>query len=227
MALQYLSLTNDVLQRLNEVPLTSGNFSSAIGVYADVKNAVNSALNKVNRQAFEWPFNHNTYTETLVVDQVKYPYQNDTKSVSFDTFRLKGSVALNTQSQKLEVLDYEEYLERFSDYEVFPEEHHSKPKFVVRNRDLSYTIVPPPDQEYEVKYEYYSFPEDLINWDDETNLPNSFRWTLLEGALYHTFMFRGDIEGAAAADKLFREGIENLRTLYINRYEYVRSAIRG
>ena len=41
MATTYLDLTNEILRELNEVPLTSSNFSSAVGFQQFVKDAIN------------------------------------------------------------------------------------------------------------------------------------------------------------------------------------------
>jgi hypothetical protein len=225
LAYNYLELVNDVNRRLNEVPLTSSNFASAVGFYADVKGYVNSALNRINREEFEWPFNHTTYTQTLTVNQSKYSYRPDAKSVAFDTFRLKGSDALNVTSKKLRVMDYEEYLNTYSDYEFNPADYADSTQYVIRNRDLSFTLAPPPDQAYEVVYEYYRLPVDLSNWDDVPTVPEQFRWVILEGAMYHAYMFRGAIEEASVSNQLFQSGLKDMRKLYINRTEYARSTV--
>ena len=44
MAESYLSYTNKVLARLNEVQLTSSNFSSARGIQVQVQNAINESI---------------------------------------------------------------------------------------------------------------------------------------------------------------------------------------
>lgn len=227
MSYDYLGLVNDVNQRLNEVPLTSSNFSSATGFYADAKGYVNASMNRINRQEFEWPFNHVSYTETLIVNQSKYNYQSDAKSVAFDTFRLKRDDLLSVQSKRLKPLDYEEYLDNYTDYEFTPDDYAGPPEYVVRNRDLSFTLVPPPDQAYDVKYEYYKLPVDLTEWDDVPTIPEMFRWVILEGAMYHAYMFRGAIEEATVSSQLFDQGLKDMRKMYINRYEYVRSAMRS
>lgn len=221
----YLELVNDVNKRLNEVPLTSSNFASATGYYSDVKGYVNSALNRINREEFEWPFNHATQTQQTVVDQSKYAYPLDAKSVAFDTFRLKGDQTLNVTSKRLRIMDYEEYLNNYADYEFNPSDYHDSPQYIIRNRDLSFTIAPPPDQVYDILYEYYRLPVDLENWDDVPTVPEQFRWVILEGAMYHAYMFRGGIEEAAVSNQLFQAGIKDMRKIYINRHEYARSTV--
>ena len=70
----YISLCNQVLRRLNEVELVEGDFASASGVQALVKDAVKSAGAKINQAEFEWPFNAAEETDTLVVGQEEYTW---------------------------------------------------------------------------------------------------------------------------------------------------------
>ena len=58
MAYNYIGLVNDVNHRLNEVELTSVNFSSAVGEYSAIKDAVNASIRYINQHEYEWPFNH-------------------------------------------------------------------------------------------------------------------------------------------------------------------------
>jgi hypothetical protein len=225
MAYNFLELVNDVNRRLNEVPLTSSSFPSAVGYYADVKGYVNSAINRINREEFEWPFNHATVDQTLTINQSKYSYPIDTKSIAFDGFRLAGDTNLNSQSRRLGIMDYEEYLHNYPDHEFNPSDNAGCPAFVIRGRDLSFYVSPPPDKAYTIRYEYYRFPLDLVQWDDAPTVPEQFKWVILEGAMYHAYMFRGAVEEAMAANQLFQRGIADMRKLYINRTEYVRSTV--
>ena len=47
MATTYLQLTNELLRELNEVVLTSSNFSDAIGIQAHAKDCINRAYNDI------------------------------------------------------------------------------------------------------------------------------------------------------------------------------------
>ena len=55
MAYDFLGLVNDVNRRLNEVELTSSNFSSATGFYSQIKDSVNSSIRYINQSEFKWP----------------------------------------------------------------------------------------------------------------------------------------------------------------------------
>jgi hypothetical protein len=45
---------------------------------------------------------------------------------------------------------------------------------------------------------------------------------LIDGALYHLYMFKDNMEAAQAAYVAYEKGIKDLQTLYINNYQSVR-----
>jgi hypothetical protein len=56
MATTYLDLTNEVLRELNEIPLTSANFTSAIGLQQFVKDAINKSIFDIANEEPQLPF---------------------------------------------------------------------------------------------------------------------------------------------------------------------------
>ena len=56
MATTYMTLTNEVLRELNEVQLTSSNFSDAVGIQAFVKESINKSLNDIANEEPQLPF---------------------------------------------------------------------------------------------------------------------------------------------------------------------------
>jgi hypothetical protein len=227
MAYDYLGLVNGVLYRVNETPLTSATFASATGFYADVKQAVNLSIADINTIDFPWPFNHNTETETLVVDQVRYDLPADCKYVAWETFRIRGSDTLQTNTTKLVPMDYEEYLDKWSDVEYRPSRHRGIPTNVFRARgSFEYGVINPPDKAYELDYEYYSVPVALSDYDDVPSIPQIFEHVIHSGAMAYAYMFRGDVELSTATMQMFRDQIKNMRIIYVNRTEYVRTTER-
>ena len=110
MAETFLTLTNKVLARLNEVQLTSSNFSSARGIQVQAQNAVNESVRFINQREFNYPFNHNTETKTLTAGVVRYSLPTSTKTVDYNTFRLVKDSDLGNGGYKLNQLDYNEYV---------------------------------------------------------------------------------------------------------------------
>lgn len=224
MAYDFIGLVNDINERVNETPLTSANFSAAAGFYATAKQAVNSAIRHVNTQQYEWPFNHATAEETLGVGITRYPYPYDAKTVDFDSFRIPASTTLSNSTRKLRLLSYEEYLEDHLDNE-YSTERYNIPWGVFRTPDGGYGLVPTPDKEYNIIYEYYRVSYDLILATDVPAIPEQFRHVITDGAMYYVYMFRNSPQEAQAAYILFDNGLKSMRSLYVNRYDYLRDTV--
>ena len=223
MAYDFLGLVNDVNKRLNEVQLTSSNFDSAVGFYSAAKDGVNAAIRLINQEQFEWPFNHVTQEEYLTAGEVRYSYPSDAKTIDMDSFRIKRSTTFNNETKRLKILSYEEYLDKYVDYEYNSTESiRSLPDYVFRAPNFEFGVVPPPKYDYELVYEYYRLPVDLISATDVPAIPEQFRHIIVDGAMYHAYLFRGNSQDANMSFDKYMEGIKNMRSLYINRYEYLR-----
>ena len=73
----YLNLTNELLRELNEVVLTSSNFSAAVGIQAHAQDCINRAYSDIVMAEPQWaflatgesgatdPFYGNVYVETV------------------------------------------------------------------------------------------------------------------------------------------------------------------
>lgn len=222
----YLGLVNDINLRLNEVPLSADNFATASGFYGAAKDAVNSSIRAINFQQFEWPFNFVPAEDVLSSGVTRYSYPSDAKTVRFDSFRIKRDVDLNTETRKLVQLDYEEFLERYAD-----SEHNtnstSLPRAVFRTPNMEFGFYPTPDKAYILLYEYYRLPVDLALPTDVPSVPEQFRHVIVDGAMHHAYLFRSNMDAAMVAKGQFDAGIKQMRTIYINREEYVRSTVRN
>ena len=225
MAYNYLGLTNEVLHKFNEVALSSANFASATtGSYQVIKDGVNSAIRDINQEDFQWPFNFVEQEDILSAGTMRYPYPWNTKTIKFDSFRIKRNSTFGNRTIKLRELDYEEYLDRYVDdeYNTSDTSIRELPYRIARAPSQEYIVYPSPDQDYELIYEYYSLPTDLVLYSDVPTVPEAFKHVITDGASYYGYMFRSDYENADRALNKFQVGIENMRKVYINRYEYVR-----
>lgn len=219
----YLGLVNDVNRRLNEVELTEANFTNATGYYSFAKDAVNSAVRHINQEEFEWPWNHVEETEVLVPGVVRYSYPYDAKTINLNSFRIRQDDVAATQTRKLKVLNYEEYLDKYVYSEYNSSTNiRSMPSYVVRSPSRELIFVPPPDKAYEVVYEYFTYGFDLEAATDIPTLPEHYRHVIVDGAMYYVQQFRGDMQAASFAESKFQAGIKNLRSLHINRTEYLK-----
>lgn len=221
MAYDFLGLVNKVNAKVNEVQLTAANFSTAGGFYATAKDAVNYAIRQINQQEYEWPFNHVTKNETLIVGQNRYDPTATMKSIDYDSFRVQRNDTLGNETVKLKLIAYEEYLERFVDDE-YTTENRAVPRYVFETQNRAYGIHPVPDQAYTLTYECYDLPVDLVDHDSVPSVPESFSYAIFLGAMVHIHEFRGDTEARDRTARQFEETLKNLRTIYINRYESIR-----
>ena len=224
MAYNYLGLVNDVNGRVNETPLTSSNFASATGFYSTAKTAINSAIRDLNQQAYQWPHNHVDYNETLVAGTSRYAFQSNTKTIDWGTFRIRENATFNNDTVLLKYMDYDDYLQNHigSEYTATTTDR-ATPRYVTQAPNLEYVVHPVPDEAYTLSYEYFQLPTDLSAYTDIPSLPDAFRHTIVDGAMYYVYFFRGDTETADRVQGKFLEGIKSLRSIYINTdYSYVR-----
>ena len=156
MSYNYLGLVNEVNRRLNEVELTTSNFSTASGFHSQVKDSVNAAIQEIDQEYPHWPYNFVEQEDTLSTGVSRYSFPANSTVVDFETFRIKESDTLNNRTQKLKVLRYEEYLERFVEQEYTSDTSlYNVPVFVSKAPGLEYVLSPAPDKAYTVVYEYY------------------------------------------------------------------------
>ena len=289
----FLTITNTVLARLNEVELTSATFSSARGIQTQTKNAVNEAVRYINQREFNYPFNHSTDTETLVAGTVRYSIPTTAKTVDYNTFRLVKDEDLATAGGRLLKLDYNEYVNLYitqedeivtttlngshsssvttltltsttgfsttgkvhigneivtytgilgndltgctrgaesttasahaSGVQVAQFEQGGVPTHVVRTLDNNYLLYPYPDKQYTIKYDFFTFPTDMSAHGDTTTIPDRFTPVIVDGATAYVYQYRGEAQQYGINFARFEQGIKNMQTLLVNKYEYVRS----
>jgi hypothetical protein len=223
MSYNFLGLVNDINRRLNEVELTSATFANSIGYYSFAKDSVNTALRDINTQDFEWPFNHDTQREQVYPGDVRYFIPRDVKTLDMDSFRIVRDSDLGNATVKLKLLSYEDYLNKYLDYEYKEDESvRALPQYVFRTPSLEFGLVPPPDKSYTIEYEYYRTPTTLQLYSDVPSVPEDFRNVIVDGAMVHVYSFRGDTESSQLSSIRFAAGLKSMRSLYINRYEYLR-----
>ena len=84
----YLTLTNNVLQELNEVELTSSTFSSSRGIQTAVKTFINKAVNDLYTAEVEWPWLYTSTTQDVNSGQQEYTFPSAFRKADFDSFYL-------------------------------------------------------------------------------------------------------------------------------------------
>ena len=293
MSSSYLTLTNNVLGRLNEVQLTASNFDSARGIQTQTKEAINQSIRFINQKEFAFPFNHATETKTLTAGTVRYSLPTSTKHVDYNTFRLIKDNDLATSGGKLGILQYNDYINNYITQEdeivtttldgsltdsattvtvasttgfdsagtlhigneqitytgttsttftgatrgaggttaaahsdatqVAQFEEGGVPRYVVRSPDNGYLLYPFPTKSFSVKFDYYTFPTDLSSATDTTSIPARFDAVIVDGATAFVYQYRGETSQYQLNFARFEQGIKNMQTLLVNKFEYIRS----
>lgn len=293
MAESYLTLTNKVLARLNEVQLTSSNFSSARGIQVQAQNAINESVRYINQKEFQYPFNHSTKTETLVPGTVRYTIPTTAKTVDYNTFRIVKDSDLGSSGGRLYIINYNDYINSYITQEdeittttldgaltdsattitvasttgfdstgtIFIEneqitytgttsttftgatrgannttaaahdsatqvaqfEQGGVPQYVSRTPDNNFLLYPFPTKAFTIKYDFFSFPTDMSASTDTTTIPDRFAAVIVDGATAFVYQYRGETNQYQLNFARFEQGIKNMQTLLVNRFEYVRS----
>jgi len=99
------------------------------------------------------------------------------------------------------------------------------PSHIVRTLDNNFLLFPFPNRGYTLKYDYFTFPSDLSAHDDTTTIPDRFAPVIIDGATSYAYQYRGEIEQYQLNFARFEQGIKNIQTLLVNKYEYVRSTV--
>ena len=292
----FLSLTNSVLARLNEVQLTTSNFSNARGIQIQAQNAVNEAIRYINQREFQYPFNHTTKSQTLSPGTVRYSIPDDAKHVDYNTARIVKNTTIGSSGANLTILQYNDYINREnvtqedeivtttlaealdateteiditsstgfdSTGTIFIENEEitytgistntltgctrgansttatthangtsvaqfdqgSVPRFIVRTLDNNFLLFPFPNRAYTLKYDYFAFPTDLSAQDSTTTIPSRFDPVIIDGATAYVYQYRGETTQYQLNFSRFEQGIKNMQSLLVNKYEYVRSTM--
>ena len=296
MALTYLELTNDVLTRMNEVVLTSTNFTNARGVQVQAKNAINEAIRHINQKEFAYPFNHASNSSTVVPGVVRYTIPTGTKYIDYNTARIKKNSDVSSSGVNLKKLNYNEYISKeFANQEddiksttldgthtnsvttqtlvsstgfategtvfvgseeitytavsgntltgctrgadsttaaayssgvvVTQFDNGGLPQYIVRTLDNNYLLYPFPDKEYTLLYDYFTFPDDLSAHGDTTSIPDRFKPVITDGATAFLYQYRGEMQQYQINFERFEDGIKNIQSLLINKFDYIRSTV--
>ena len=213
----YIDLCNQTLRRLNEVEIAEADFSSARGVQALVKDAVKAAVAKINQAEFGWPFNAAEETDTLVVGQTEYVWPQYFKVADWNSFQIQANDNLGAGFKTLKFIEQDEWYSdhRDADYTAGVT-GRDMPEYIFPAHGNGYGVSPSPNKAYTLKFRYFMNYSDITNATDVTRIPESYDTVLIDGALYHMYMFKDNMESAQAAFISFEKGIKDLQTLYIN-----------
>ena len=212
MATTYIDIVNVVLRDINEVPLTTGNFTTARGLQAFVKEAINRSLIDIVNYNDEWPWLTNTaitptdspHSNTFVTvkDQAQYAIDASATIVDFDTIRIKDPDA--DFPLLLEHASYDQVIAALNVGTRMPHTVYDTPD----NKFLG--LFPIPDKVYTVTYVSWKNPLLLNLQTDTIPFDERFYNVLVSRARYYAWQFRGNAQLASIALDEYNEEIRRM-----------------
>jgi len=223
MSSTFIDLTNTLLRRINEVEIAEADFPNARGVQALAKDAIRSSIAKINQAEYEWPFNAAEHTQFLDIGREEYSWPPFFKVPDWNSFQLQQSNLLGIDNKTLEFISRDSYYERYRDDDDDAGlGGRGVPEFVFPSHGNGYGVSPSPDEAYVLKFRYYLNFSDLQNPSDQTRVPNTYENVIIDGALYHMYMFRDNPESAGVSAQVFQQGIKDMQGILINKFNSVR-----
>ena len=213
----YITLTNELLRRINEVNLDVTDFATARNVQALAKDAINSSIREVMQSAQQWPFAIVTQTQTLTAGVNVYDLPADASSVDWDSFYLKQLVSAGNRPAALPVLTYDKYLTQYrANEEVNGTAGYNIPARVYQTQEMKFGVSPIPDASYQIEYKYWSYAPDLSLSTDVPVIPDRFKHVVIDGAMMYLMMFRSNEQSASIHRDKFQDGIKMMRRLLLD-----------
>lgn len=221
----FVTLTNKLLLRLNEVTLDVGGdgFNNVRGVQALAKDSINNSVREIFQEAQEWPFLKQTYTQTLTDDVREYSYPADYSSADIETFYLKKNDPLGSEPSHLPVINYDDYIQNYRSLDDNGQK--GVPRMVYQTYEEKFGVTPTPNGAYEIEYVYWSFPSDLVAFNDNCLIPTRFDAVIVDGAMMYMMRFRSNDQSAMVHQQKFVEGIKRMRRVLLDDPTFVRSTV--
>ena len=63
----------------------------------------------------------------------------------------------------------------------------------------------------------------MADHDDTTTIPDRFAAVIIDGATAFVYQYRGETQQYQLKMQRFEQGIKNMQTLLVNRFDYIRS----
>tara|TARA_S200002703_G_scaffold135563_1_gene124484 strand:- start:183 stop:950 length:768 start_codon:yes stop_codon:yes gene_type:complete len=242
MATTYLNLTNEVLRELNEIQLTSGTFSGAIGIQAFVKEAINRSLFDIANEEPQLPFFaaaasggtdpfYGNVTVASVAGQRWYTLKSGSSSITTDyssidwddfyltTINVSGESApfVSRSLHYLGLTDWRRHLRDSENADDADTQAYGEPRYVLRSPDhRKFGLSPIPDKVYNVHFYAYSTPTALSSHSDAMVLPDQYGPVITAKTRYYVHQFKEQLQQAAFALDDYKKGMRHMKNNLVN-----------
>ena len=242
MATTYLTLTNEVLRELNEVQLTSANFSDAVGIQAFVKESINRSLNDIANEEPQLPFFaaaasggtdpfYGNVTVASVAGTRWYTLKSgsssittDYSSIDWDDFYIT-TISVSGQSAPfvsrglkfVSLTDWRRYLRDSENSDDADTQKWGEPKYVIRSPDhRKFGLSPIPDKVYNVHFYAYTIPTALSAHGDAIVFPDQYASIIMAKTRYYVHQFKDNLQQAVFAMEDYKKGMRYMKSNLIN-----------
>ena len=225
----YVSLVNELLRRMNEVTLDAAGdgFDTVRNVQALAKDAINSSVRLILQDGQEWPFLKSVHTQTLTAGTRQYDFPADYSSADWETFYIKQLTAQGNNPQRLKPVSYEAYIQNYRTADDTGDltNGDDAPTVVYQTFGDAFGVTPVPNAAYEVEYVYWSYPADMVLYNDSCIIPTRFNHVIIDGAMMYMMRFRSNEQSAAMHQSNFEDGIKAMRRLLVDDAIELRSTV--
>jgi len=242
MATTYLTLTNETLRELNEVQLTSSNFSDAVGIQAFVKESINRALNDIANQEPQLPFFaaaasggtdpfYGNVTVATVAGTRWYTLKSGSSSITTDyssidwddfyitTISVSGESApyVSRGLKFISLAYWKRYRRDSENADDADTQNYGEPRYVIRSPDhRKFGLSPIPDKVYNVHFYAFAKPTALSAHGDAIVLPDQYAPVILARTRYYVHQFKENLQQAAFALDDYKKGMKYMKSNLIN-----------
>ena len=242
MATTYLELTNEVLRELNEIPLTSANFTSAVGLQQFVKDSINKSIFDIANEEPQLPFLavgesgatdpfYGNVTVASVAGTRWYELKasssslsDDYASIDWDDFYL---TTINVSGESapfvskglgfLSLADWKRYYRDSENVDDADAQSYGEPSRVIKSPDgRKFGLSPIPDKVYNVHFYAFVRPTALSAHDDTITLPEQYSNIITARSRYYIWQFKESPQQAAFALDDYKKGMKYMKSNLMN-----------
>lgn len=219
----FIDLTNQLLRKFNENAITEGSFVGARGIQGRAQDAIRNTVNKINQQAWNWPFNASEASVVLVQGQEQYSWPSDMMRPEWESFQIQSSDTLNVGFKQLRFIDRQNYYEDYQrNDDSVGTAGRNVPDFVFPSHGNGFGVSPSPNARYVLKYKYWSNPNPLVQALDQVTIPSQFDYVIISGAAVDMHNFYDNAEAASIMRQQYSSDLSIMRSLLLNNYRALR-----
>ena len=242
MATTYLELTNEVLRELNEIPLTSANFTSAVGLQQFVKDSINKSIFDIANEEPQLPFLavgesgetdpfYGNVTVASVAGTRWYELKasssslkDDYASIDWDDFYL---TTINVSGETapfvskglgfLSLADWKRYYRDSENVDDADAQSYGEPSRVIKSPDgRKFGLSPIPDKVYNIHFYAFDKPTKLSAHGDTVVFPEQYTNIITARTRYYIWQFKESPQQAAFAMDDYKKAMRTKKSNLVN-----------